>query len=231
MQETQLWSLSQEDPLKKEMAKHSSILAGKFHRQRSLAGYSPQGCKESDTKSNWAWNAIELSLSVILSVSHFRCVWLFCDPMDCSLLGSSVHRIPQARILEWVAIPYSRGSSWPRDWTRVSHTADRFFIVWATSAMLSCSVMSDSLRPQGLQPARLLCPREFSRQEYWNGLPCPPPGDLAIPGIELNCRWILYPLSHQGSPWATREAPKHINSMCTIEWFDVSIHCKMITTF
>ena len=44
-----------------------------------------------------------------------------CDPMDCSLPGSSVHGIPQARILEWVALPFSRGSSQPRDQTQVSH--------------------------------------------------------------------------------------------------------------
>ena len=44
--------------------------------------------------------------------------------------------------------------------------------------------MSDSLRPHGLQPARLLCPWGFSRQEYWSGLPCPPPGDLPNPGIQ-----------------------------------------------
>ena len=43
-----------------------------------------------------------------------------CDPMDCSPLGSSVHGIFQARILEWVAISFSRGSSRPRDWTQVS---------------------------------------------------------------------------------------------------------------
>ena len=42
------------------------------------------------------------------------------DPIDCSLPGSSAHRILQARILEWVAMPSSRGSSWPRDWTHVS---------------------------------------------------------------------------------------------------------------
>ena len=41
-----------------------------------------------------------------------------------------------------------------------------------------------SLQPNGLQLARLLCPWEFSRQEYWSGLPCPPPGDLCNPGIE-----------------------------------------------
>ena len=43
-----------------------------------------------------------------------------CDPMDCSLPGSSIHRILQARTLEWVAMPSSRGSSLPRDWTRIS---------------------------------------------------------------------------------------------------------------
>ena len=55
-----------------------------------------------------------------------------CDPVDCSPPGSSVHGILQARILEWVAIPFSRGSSWPRNRTQVSHIAGRFFIIWAT---------------------------------------------------------------------------------------------------
>ena len=52
-----------------------------------------------------------------------------CDPMDCSPPGSSVYGILQARILEWVAISFSRGSSQPRDQTLVSHIADRFFTV------------------------------------------------------------------------------------------------------
>ena len=52
--------------------------------------------------------------------------------MDCSLPGPSVHGILQARILEWVAIPFSRGSFQPKDWTQVSHTAGKFFTVWAT---------------------------------------------------------------------------------------------------
>ena len=52
--------------------------------------------------------------------------------MDCSLPGSSVRGISQARILEWVAIPFSRGSSWPRDWTQVSGIAGGFFAIWAT---------------------------------------------------------------------------------------------------
>ena len=54
------------------------------------------------------------------------------DPMDCSLPGSSVYGIFQARILEWVAISFYRRSSWPRDWTWISHIVGRHFTVWAT---------------------------------------------------------------------------------------------------
>ena len=47
-----------------------------------------------------------------------------------------------------------------------------------------CLVVTNSLRPWGLWPTRLLCPWGFSRQEYWSGLPFPPPGDLPNSGIE-----------------------------------------------
>ena len=56
-----------------------------------------------------------------------------CDPMDYSF---SVHKIFQARILEWVAIPFSRGSFQPMDQTWISHTTGRFFTVWATRKLL-----------------------------------------------------------------------------------------------
>ena len=55
-----------------------------------------------------------------------------CDLVDCYLLGSSVHGILQARILEWVVILFSRGTSWPRDQTQDSCIVGRFFIIWAT---------------------------------------------------------------------------------------------------
>ena len=58
------------------------------------------------------------------------------DPMDCSLPGSSVYGIFQARILEWVAISFSRRSSQPRDWTRVSCIVGRCFTAWATREVL-----------------------------------------------------------------------------------------------
>ena len=65
-------------------------------------------------------------LAECYSLSHVR---LFVTPMDCSLPSSSVHGILQARILEWVAIPFSRGSSQPSDQTQVSCTAGRFFTI------------------------------------------------------------------------------------------------------
>ena len=63
------------------------------------------------------WNAVKWK--------SFSCVWL-CNPMD-----YTVHGILQARILEWVAFPFSRESSRPRNQTRVSHIAGRFFTHWA----------------------------------------------------------------------------------------------------
>ena len=56
--------------------------------------------------------------------------------MDCSLPGFSIHGILQARVLEWVAISFSKGSSQPRDRTQVSHTAGRCCTIWATREAL-----------------------------------------------------------------------------------------------
>ena len=55
-----------------------------------------------------------------------------CNPVDCSPPGSSVHGIFQAWIVEWVAVSFSRGSSWPRDRTQVPCTVGRCSTVWAT---------------------------------------------------------------------------------------------------
>ena len=60
----------------------------------------------------------------------FQLCLTLCDPMNC-LPGSSVHGILQARILECVAISFSRESSWSRDQTQVSCIAGGFFTIWA----------------------------------------------------------------------------------------------------
>ena len=71
------------------------------------------------------------SLSEGCEVSQ-SCLTLY-DPVDYSLPGSSIHGIFQARVLEWVAISFSRGSSQPRGWTWISCIAGRCFTIWASS--------------------------------------------------------------------------------------------------
>ena len=71
------------------------------------------------------------TLSACVCVCSLSRVWL-CDPMDCSLPGSSVHGILQARILEWFAISSSRESSWPRGPTHVFCIGRQILYHWAT---------------------------------------------------------------------------------------------------
>ena len=77
--------------------------------------------------------------SLVIVLVAQSCLTL-CNPTDCRLPGSCVHGILQARILEWVAISFSRGSSWPKNWTQVSCIAGKFFTIWATRK--SCSLES-----------------------------------------------------------------------------------------
>ena len=87
------------------------------------------GRKELDTTERLIWP----DLFYMKSESEVTqsCPTL-CNPKDCSLPGSSTHGVFQAKVLEWVAISFSRGSSRPRDWTQVSRIVGRRFTVWAT---------------------------------------------------------------------------------------------------
>ena len=182
--------------------------------------------------------------------------------MGCSLPGSSIHGIFQARILEWVAISFFRRFSWPRDWTWVSCIVGRHFTIWASREvrawgghgwnqacknkwlnhppllLLNVWAMSSGVlapwpsgnNSEGMQlwSGLLVAGEEgqwrgqdllyinmpyacmpshfshawlsmtlwtvahqaplsmgFSRQEYWSGVPCPPPGDLPDPVSKL----------------------------------------------
>ena len=106
-----------------------------------------------------------------------------CEPINCSLPSSSVHGILQARVLEWVAISFSRGSSRTRDPTRVSCMAGRRFTLWATRNVKSLSWIRIFATPWTVAyqaPPSM----GFSRQECWSTLPFSFPGDLPDPGIE-----------------------------------------------
>ena len=79
---------------------------------------------------------MEKGMATHSSIFASRIPWTLCDCMDSNLPGSSVHGIFQARVLEGVAISFSRGSSQPRDWTQVSCIAGRCFTIWATKKAL-----------------------------------------------------------------------------------------------
>ena len=146
-------------------------------------------CSASQKSLNLtSWNLIHFSYSCIfyfldchcginikqissgLKVKVIQLCPTLCGPMD-----YTVHRILQARILEWVASPFSRGSSQPRAWTQVSCIAGGFFTSWAT--------------------------REA--QEYWSGLPIPSPASLPGPGIKPGSPALqvdILPTERSGKP-------------------------------
>ena len=108
-----------------------------------------------------------------------------CDPMDYSLPGSSVHGIFQAIVLEWIAIPFSRGSCQPRDRTRVSRIAERRFTIWATRE----STFPMLCYAKSLQSCPTLC----------DPIDASPPGS-PVPGI-LQARtleWVAISFSSAG---------------------------------
>ena len=126
-----------------------------------------------------------------------------CDCVDCSPPGSSVHGIFQARIVEWVAISFSRGSSPSRDWTCVSCIGRQILYHCATWEALfkwsgSRSVTSDSLWPHGLYSpwSSLGQNTEVSSLSLLQGIF---PTHRSNPGL-LYCRRILCQLIHKGSP-------------------------------
>ena len=100
-------------------------------RQCGLVAPPPPPPPLSLSLSLWSqwWVSLCLLVVVVQSLSHLR---LFCNPMDCSPPGSSVHGISQARILEWVALPSSRGSSQPGRGTEVSCIGRQILYHWAT---------------------------------------------------------------------------------------------------
>ena len=86
------------------------------------------------------------------SLSHVQ----LCNSMNCYKPGSSVHRILEARILEWVAIPFTRGSSWPRDQTLVSCIVGRFFTAWTAREAQCFPLTYDKRLTMGFPGASLV---------------------------------------------------------------------------
>ena len=101
-----------------------------------------------------------------------------CDLMDCSPPGSSVPGILQAIILEWIIIPFSRESFWPRSWTQVSHIASIFFTVWAREPRWH------KYTPFSPWEVKLF-PRVFSSVQSLNRVRIYNPMDCSTPGFPV----------------------------------------------
>ena len=137
---------------------------------------------------------VMINLSEVSEVAQ-SCLTL-CDLMDCSLPGSSVHGIFQARILEWVAISFSRGSSWPRDQSRVSGIVGRRFVIWATREAHDKPRQCIKNQRDGLQKGQAI--------EGW--------------------QWLLSPatMQHTG-PCAHPWCQKHPPGLVALNWEDVPV--------
>ena len=96
--------------------------------------------------------------------------------MDCSPPGSSVHGIFQARILEWLAISFSRGSSWSRDRTQVSRIEGRLFTIWATRNLQKGLIQPYFTHPIILCTLKSLSDMNFGRQRTQISVPRAPEG-------------------------------------------------------
>ena len=118
------------------------------------------------------------------------------QPYGHSPPGSSVHRILQARILQWVVIPFSRVSSWPRDWTWVSCIAGWFFTIWATIFAYSWTspvVLVVKNPPANAGEKRPLAP--WARKIPWGGAQQPTP--VFLPG-KSHGQWSVAGYSSRG---------------------------------
>ena len=135
---------------------------------------------------SWNWPLVflflteirRLSLAFYLYIVPSLCPTL-CNPMDCSLPGSTIHGILQARILEWVAISFSRGSSWCRDWTCMSCALQEDFLpdelemgcllsAFYCSVAQSCLTLCDSVDCSTPGFPILYCLPEFSQTHvHW----------------------------------------------------------------
>jgi len=89
-------------------------------------------CPPLATPLLWSNPRGKLCVCVLCVCQLLSHIWLSATSWTGAPLGSHVHGILQARILEWVAISFSRGSSQPKDWPHVSCLAGRFFTIWAT---------------------------------------------------------------------------------------------------
>ena len=162
---------------------HSSKMTGLFLSNANISVHCSVWLfeyymEERGKLEDWDWHKYT-TIYKIDDELVLGCVQLFVTPWTVACQGPLSMGIIQARILEWVAMPSSRGSAQPRDQSQISRTAGRFFTNWATREAQEYWSYTGVGRLSLLQVI-------FLTQELTWGL--------------FHCRWILYQLSYQGSP-------------------------------
>ena len=135
-----------------------------------------------------------------------------CDHMDCRSSGSTVHGILQARIAEWIAISFSRGSSRPRDWTLVSCITGRLFTNWTTRKpykSLSICMYGENVCFSCSKPQQFEFSSSSAKHCTWGSSGC----DICYPidfqgwlgwsGCLTGCLLPPYPLHHTCPSWSS----------------------------
>ena len=174
-------------------------------------------------------NKMYIHLKVLVTQS---CLTV-CDPVDCSPPGSSVHGIFQAKILEWVAIPFSMVSSQPRDQTLLSYTGSRFFTIWATREALypptakslqSCPTLCDPIdgSPPGFPVPGILQARTLE----WLAISFSNAWKWKVKVKSLSCVWLF------ATPWtAAYQAPLSMGFSRQKYWSGVPLPSPYPPTF
>ena len=138
------------------------------------------------TVESWICSQLKRRVRVLTAQS---CPTL-CDPMECSPQGSSVREILQARILKWIAIPFSMGPSQPRDWSWVAHTAGRFLMIWATREAL-IHLLNPEVKFTSIFPLRLAV-FQFQWICWPSSNPCPPNNSEDIWAYYIICNVLSF---------------------------------------
>ena len=146
---------------KKKTWTHLTIPSAGDHMEQLELNYTLMGGSPSTPPRKTVWYCLLKMMACMVCVCvsvHAQLCPTLCDPMDCNLPGSSVHGIFQARILEWVAISFSSGSSWLRD--LVSPALTGWFFTTAPPGNLTCMLYDLGI------PLLHLYPREIKRHGH-----------------------------------------------------------------
>ena len=142
-----------------------------------------------------------MDMKALVSKSYLT----LCDPMDCSPPGFSVHGILQARTLEWFTIPFSRGSSWLREWTQVSSIADRIFTICATTE--DFGPWAAAAAAKSLQSCPTLRPHRWQRTR------CPHPWDSLGKNTGVGCHFLLQCMKVKSESEVDQSCPTLLDPM------------------